>query len=81
MAKLKKPLSGGAKLKAAGRRAVMLGLSPDVHAVLSQAAAIEMRPLSQFIIFYAIGAANEVIVDSELRRLSAKTKPRPKPAT
>ena len=55
--KTRKPLSGGAKLKAAGRRAIMLGVTPEQHAVLKAAAQLEGRPLSNFVLYHAYQAA------------------------
>ncbi len=59
--KKRKQMSGGAKLKAAGRHAIMLGVSKEQLVKLRHAAALEMRPVSQFVTFYAIRAAHEVI--------------------
>jgi uncharacterized protein (DUF1778 family) len=57
--KKRKQLSGAAKLKKAGRRAILLGVAPDVYERLRQAADIEMRPLSRFILFHALQAAEK----------------------
>lgn len=59
--KKRKQLSGGAKMKAAGKKAILLGVSPEQHAKLKQAATIELRPISQFVLFYAIQAADKSI--------------------
>lgn len=62
MAKRKrKQLSGGAKLRLSGKRAVMLGLTPDVYDKLKRASEIECRPVSQFVTFYALQAAEWVL--------------------
>lgn len=57
----KKVMSGGAKLKAAGKRAIMLGIKPEVYDLLRSAADVEMRPLSQFIVVSATRAATALL--------------------
>ena len=57
----RKQLSGGAKLKIAGKHAILLGLDNPIHAVLSEAAALEMRPVTQFVTYHALAAAKIVI--------------------
>lgn len=57
----RKPMSGGAKLKASGRKAIMLAVTPEQADKLKLAASLEMRPVSQFVTFYAIQAAEKVI--------------------
>ena len=59
-----KPMSGAAKMKAAGRHAIMLGVSPQEHRMLKEAAKSEGRPVSQFIKFYALRAASFVYVSN-----------------
>jgi uncharacterized protein (DUF1778 family) len=56
-----KPLSGGAKLKASGRKAIMLGVTPEQFDNIKLAASLEMRPVSQFVTFYAVQAAEKII--------------------
>jgi uncharacterized protein (DUF1778 family) len=53
----KKVPSGGAKLKAAGKRAILLGVRPEVYDILRCAADHEMRPVSQFVVVAATRAA------------------------
>jgi uncharacterized protein (DUF1778 family) len=53
----RKQLSGGAKLKKAGKHAILLGVSPEVYEKLRRGAQIQMRPLSQFIVYHAVKAA------------------------
>lgn len=53
----RKQLSGAQKLKAYGKKAIMLGVTAEVWQTLKRAADAEERPLSQFIIFYARRAA------------------------
>lgn len=60
----KKPPSGHAKMKASGRRAIMLAVSPEQHDLLTRAAAREMRPVSQFVTFHAVQAATAILVDT-----------------
>jgi uncharacterized protein (DUF1778 family) len=55
--KASKPLSGGAKMKLAGKRGILLGVTPEVYDTLRAAADREMRPLTQFILFHAMVAA------------------------
>jgi uncharacterized protein (DUF1778 family) len=62
-----KPMSGGAKLKASGRLAIMITVDPTDKVKIEEAAALEMRPVSQFVAYHAILAAEE-------RLLAARTK-------
>lgn len=48
-------------MKAAGKKPILLGVSPEQHLRLKQASEREMRPLSQFIVYYALQAADEVL--------------------
>lgn len=59
--KRRKQLSGAQKLKAYGRRAILLGVWPEDHERLSAAAQLERRPLSQFIVFHAMQAAERLV--------------------
>lgn len=59
--KKRKQLSGAAKLKAYGRKAVMLGVTPEQLDTLKLAASLEMRPVSQFVTYHALQAAEKVI--------------------
>jgi uncharacterized protein (DUF1778 family) len=52
-----KKTSGGAKLKMAGKRAVLLGLLPEQYQSIQEAAKRECRPVTQFITFHALQAA------------------------
>ncbi len=61
--KPRKQKSGGAKLKAAGRKAILLGVSPAVYDKLKELARIEMRPLSQCVTFHAMKAATRILDD------------------
>ncbi len=65
--KKRKQLSGGAKLKASGRKAIMLGVTPAQFDNLKLAASLEMRPVSQFVTFYAVQAAETVIANAKGR--------------
>lgn len=56
----RKQLSGGAKLKAAGKRCVLLGLNPEVYEQIAKAAAKEMRKVTQFITFHSLRAAQSL---------------------
>lgn len=59
--KKRKPLSGGAKLKASGRKAIMLAVTPEQFDTFKLAASLEMRPVSQFVTYYALQAAEKAI--------------------
>lgn len=55
--KKRKQPSGGAKLRASGKKAVLLGVLPAELAKIRAAAEIEMRPVTQFVAYYALRAA------------------------
>ncbi len=61
--------SGGAKLKAAGRHPILLGVSAEQLKALRIAAGIELRPVTQFVLFHAMAAAAKA--DGTLGRLLA----------
>ena len=65
MPKKRKRLSGGAKLKAAGKHAIMLGVRQADYKLLKAAADMTMRPVSQFVVFHALAAADAVIAGGE----------------
>jgi hypothetical protein len=65
----RKQLSGAAKLKQAGKHAILLGVSPYLHGRLKQAAELELRPVSQFILFHALQAA-ELILAAHAEEMS-----------
>jgi uncharacterized protein (DUF1778 family) len=70
----RKQKSGGAKLKASGRKAILLGVAPGTYERLKEAAEIEMRPLAQFVAYYALVAAQQVIkADDDARRKKRPT--------
>jgi uncharacterized protein (DUF1778 family) len=48
-------------MQKAGRKAILLGVTPEQHALIVQAAKIELRPVTQFVIFHALQAAEQVI--------------------
>lgn len=56
-----KQASGGARLKASGKRPVLLGLSSDDHAKLLAAAESEHRPLTQFLVHHGLVAAEKIL--------------------
>jgi uncharacterized protein (DUF1778 family) len=64
----RKQPSGAAKLKRDGRHAVLLGVTPEQHAKLKEAAAIELRAVSQFVVHRAVQAAEMVICRHERER-------------
>ncbi len=55
----KKQLSGGARLKLAGKVAVTLGLTREERDLLLSAAVAERRPLATYILYHALEAAKE----------------------
>jgi uncharacterized protein (DUF1778 family) len=59
--KRRKQLSGGAKMKASGKKPILLGVTPEQFDKIKLAASLEMRPVSQFVTFYAVKAAEAVI--------------------
>jgi uncharacterized protein (DUF1778 family) len=66
--KKRKQMSGGAKLKAAGKRAILLGVTPDQFDILKLAASLEMRPVTQFVTFHAVQAAEKLISNAKSGR-------------
>ena len=57
----RKQLSGGAKLKAYGKKPILLGVKPEVWEFLKKAALKELRPLTQFILYHACQAASRTL--------------------
>jgi len=68
MARKRKQRSGGAKLRAAGKKAVLLGLTAEQHGLVKQAAEIDMRSMAGFITWAAMTAAQDVVVKYETAR-------------
>jgi uncharacterized protein (DUF1778 family) len=60
----KKPISGGARLIKSGRRAVLIGLTPAQHERISQAAAKDNRPVTQFLVHYGLRAAETLLLET-----------------
>ena len=56
-----KQASGGARLKAAGKHPVLLGLLPDQAEKIRAAAEADGRPLTQFFIFHGLAAAEKIL--------------------
>ena len=50
-----------AGLKPAGLRPVLLGLSPDDAAILQAAARMDGRPMTQFILWHGLRAAEQIL--------------------
>ncbi|MCI0705768.1 MAG: DUF1778 domain-containing protein [Planctomycetia bacterium] len=63
--KKRKQLSGGAKMKLAGKKAILLGITPEQFDKIKLAASLEMRPVTQFVTFYAVTAADAVIAKAK----------------
>lgn len=59
--KKRKQLSGAAKMKLYGKKPIMLGVLPDQVQKLRTAAALELRPVSQFVAFHALVAAEAIL--------------------
>ena len=60
----KKPMSGGARIKASGKSPVLLGLPPEQKEMLQRAAELDGRPLTQFLIFHGLAAAKKILEKS-----------------
>lgn len=60
-----KPQSSSARMKAAGKKPSLLWLDPDTRTALDRAAAIDGRPLTQFLIYHATVAAKKILAKSE----------------
>lgn len=54
-------LKGDAKLPPSGKRQFLLVVTPEQHERLRLAAECEMRPLSHFVAYHALQAAEKVI--------------------
>jgi hypothetical protein len=57
MKKKRKQLSGSAKMTALGKKPVLLWLTPEQLDQVRRAAALSMRPVTQFVLFHAVQAA------------------------
>lgn len=57
----KKQASGGKRLAAKGRKPVLLALTPEQHATLFAAAALDNRRATQFLIHYGLAAAGKIL--------------------
>jgi uncharacterized protein (DUF1778 family) len=57
----KKQASGGARLTASGKVPVLLGLRPEQAEALRAAAEKDGRPLTQFLIFHGLAAAEKIL--------------------
>lgn len=60
-----KSLSGGARMKAAGLKAILVGYNAEDLAVLERAAAIEGRTLTNFTHFHTMQAAKRVVQEND----------------
>lgn len=59
-----KPLSGGARLKASGKRAMLIGWPKDGARKIEAAAKAEGRPMAQFVMHHALMAAEKILSES-----------------
>jgi uncharacterized protein (DUF1778 family) len=57
----RKQKSGYAKLKASGKRAILLGVSQEEYRQLKAAAECERRSVAGFVTYYAVQTALEVL--------------------
>ena len=64
-ARRRKQLSGYQKMKASGKRPILLTVTAEQHQSISKAASLEMRPVSQFVMTPALKPASAVISDAE----------------
>lgn len=53
--------SGGARLIEAGKKAVLLGLTPEQHEKISAAAEADNRRVTQFLTHYGLKAAEKIL--------------------
>lgn len=56
----KKPLSGGARIKAAGKHPFLLALTTEQREAFREAAEIDGRSITQFLIFHGLAAAKKI---------------------
>lgn len=61
---MKKQASGGAKLKAAGKHPVLIGLTADQREKIQEAAATDGRPVTQFLVYHGLMAAKKILEKS-----------------
>jgi uncharacterized protein (DUF1778 family) len=55
--KPRRQLSGAAKMRQSGKHPILLGVTPEDLELLRQAAALERRPVAQFVVFHSLAAA------------------------
>lgn len=60
-AKPKKQRSGGAGLIAAGKKPLLLGLTPEQHELIRQAAELDGRYMTQFVLHNTLIAAKTIL--------------------
>jgi uncharacterized protein (DUF1778 family) len=60
----KKRPSGGSVLMTSGKKPLLLGLTPEQHAMIQAAAAKLDLPMTQFVIRQALEAAQKIILQS-----------------
>jgi len=56
-----KQASGGARLAAAGKQPILLGVTPEQKEKLKAAATTDGRPLTQFLVFHGLQAAEKIL--------------------
>jgi uncharacterized protein (DUF1778 family) len=55
----KKRTSGGRRLMESKKKPILLGVTLEQWQMIKQAAEIEMRPVTQFVLFHALNAARK----------------------
>lgn len=56
-----KQISGGARLTASGRKPILLGVTQAELDTIRQAAQIDRRPVTQFLILHGLAAAERIL--------------------
>lgn len=64
MAKRKAGTSGGARMKAAGKSPILLGVTPEEKQLIQKAADLERRRMTEFLLFHGLAAARKIISKS-----------------
>lgn len=61
MSKPRKPVSGGARLMAAGLKPMVIGWRPEDRNIIEEAARLDGRPMAQFVYHHALTAARALL--------------------
>lgn len=60
----KTPATSSARMKAAGKTPSLLWLDPDQRRTVEEAAAIDGRPMTQFLLHHGLTAAKKILAKS-----------------